>query len=336
MATFAKSTFNAASYASFRPTYPRSLYDFIYTYHAQSKRAGWEKVVDLGCGTGQATLEVADRFKKAIGCDPSEGMVENARLAAEQSGRARKPEFVVSPAEKLSFLEDSSADMIIAGALFDVMSSGILQLAKYRIHSLAQAAHWFDYKTLFPELARVLKPGGTVAIWNYAELRFGGRPALDPLIHDYSHGEKSLGPHWQQPGNYMRSILRVLDSTVLRSLDSRRLSSKDPLPTSSPWDPSSIRRIYYVGDHEPDLQGEKLPIILKKYLTWDAFKSYLRTWSSLHDYLVKHPNDKDSEGRDIVDRLLRRCTKKEKVYQTRIPKRGRMGLLQNGRLLYYY
>ncbi|GAB1520779.1 trans-aconitate methyltransferase 1 [Rhizoctonia solani] len=294
MATFAKSTFNAASYASFRPTYPRSLYDFIYTYHAQSKRAGWEKVVDLGCGTGQATLEVADRFKKAIGCDPSEGMVENARLAAEQSGRARKPEFVVSPAEKLSFLEDSSADMIIAGALFDVMSSGILQLAKYRIHSLAQAAHWFDYKTLFPELARVLKPGGTVAIWNYAELRFGGRPALDPLIHDYSHGEKSLGPHWQQPG---RSILEGY-------------LQKIPLPTSSPWDPSSIRRIYYVGDHEPDLQGEKLPIILKKYLTWDAFKSYLRTWSSLHDYLVKHPNDKDSEGRDIVDRLVKEVYEK--------------------------
>ncbi|CAE6456202.1 unnamed protein product [Rhizoctonia solani] len=272
MATFAKSTFNAASYASFRPTYPRSLYDFIYTYHAQSRRAGWEKVVDLGCGTGQATLEVADQFKEAIGCDPSEGMVENARIAAEQSGRAQKPKFVVSPAEKLSFLEDDSVDMVVA----------------------AQAAHWFNYKTLFPELARVLKPGGTVAVWNYAELRFGGRKALDPLIWEYSHGEKSLGPHWQQPG---RSILEGYLQKV-------------PVPTSPPWDPSSIRRIYYVGDHEPDLQGEKLPIVLTKYLSWDAFRSYLRTWSSLHDYLVKHPNDKDSEGGDIVDRLVKEVYEK--------------------------
>ncbi|CAE6415610.1 unnamed protein product [Rhizoctonia solani] len=275
MATFAKSTFNAASYASFRPTYPRSLYDFIYAYHGQSRRAGWERVVDLGCGTGQATLEVADQFKEAIGCDPSEGMVENAWLAAEQSGRARKPEFVVSQAEKLSFLGDNSVDMVVA----------------------AQAAHWFNYNTLFPELARVLKPGGTVAIWNYAELRFGGRPALDPLIWEYSHGEKSLGPHWQQPG---RSILEGYLQKV-------------PVPTSSPWDPTSIRRIYYVGDHEPDLQGEKLPIILNKYLTWDAFSSYLRTWSSLHDYLVKHPDDKDSEGRDIVDRLAKEVYEKGEI-----------------------
>ncbi|KEP54033.1 putative S-adenosylmethionine-dependent methyltransferase [Rhizoctonia solani 123E] len=272
MATFAKSTFNAASYASFRPTYPRSLFEFIYTYHAQSGRAGWETVVDLGCGTGQATLEVADQFKEAVGCDPSEGMVKNARLAAEQSGRAQKPEFVVSPAEKLSFLGDSSVDMAIA----------------------AQAAHWFDYKALFPELARVLKPGGTVALWNYAELRFGGRPDLDPLISEYSHSDESLGPHWQQPG---RSILEGYLQKV-------------PVPTCAPWDPTSIRRVYYVGDHEPSLQGEKLPIILRKHLTWDAFNSYLRTWSSLHDYLVKHPDDKDSEGRDIVDRFIREVYEK--------------------------
>ncbi|CAE6458204.1 unnamed protein product [Rhizoctonia solani] len=272
MATFAKATFNAASYASFRPTYPKSLFEFIYTYHAQSGRAGWGKVVDLGCGTGQATLEVADQFKEAVGCDPSEGMVENARLAAEQSGRAQKPTFVVSPAEKLPFLDDSSVDMAIA----------------------AQAAHWFDYEALFPELARILKPGGTVALWGYAELRFEGRPALNALISEYSHGEKSLGPHWQQPG---RSILEGYLQKV-------------PIPTSQPWDPASIRRIYYVGDHEPSLQGEKLPIILKKYLTWDAFKSYLRTWSSLHDYLAKHPGDKDTEGRDIVDRFVRNVYEK--------------------------
>jgi SAM-dependent methyltransferase len=68
---------------------------------------------------------------------------------------------------------------------------------------LAQAVHWFDYKKLFPELARVLKPGGTVALWNYTELRFGGRPSLDPLLSRYSHDENSLGPHWEQPGEHL-------------------------------------------------------------------------------------------------------------------------------------
>ncbi|QRW06586.1 methyltransferase domain protein [Ceratobasidium sp. AG-Ba] len=281
MATFAKSTFNAASYASFRPTYPKSLYDFIYGYHAQSGRAGWDKVVDLGCGTGsgsvlrlmanayrvlgQATVVVAERFRQAVGCDPSPGMVENARSAVERMDK-NKPTFEVSPAEKLSFLKDESVDMAIA----------------------AQAAHWFDYKQLFPELARVLKPGGTVAIWNYNELRFKGKPSLDHLISKYSHGEDSLGPYWEQPG---RSILEG----YLR---------KVPVPTSPPWDAASIRRVYFVGTHEPALEGEKHPVILSKYLSWDAFQQYLRTWSSLHNYLASHPDDKDSQGKDIVDRFV--------------------------------
>ncbi|KAG9074453.1 hypothetical protein FS749_013989 [Ceratobasidium sp. UAMH 11750] len=267
MATFAKSTFNAASYASFRPTYPRSLFEFIYGYHAQSGRAAWDKVVDLGCGTGQATVAVAERFKHAVGCDPSPGMVENARLAVEQTNLANKPTFEVSPAERLGFWGDESVDMAIA----------------------AQAAHWFDYKRLFPELARVLKPGGTVAIWNYNELRFGGRPSLDHLISKYSHDEDSLGPHWEQPG---RSILEGYLQKV-------------PVPTTPPWDPASTRRVYFVGTHEPAMQGEKHPVILFKYLSWDAFHQYLRTWSSLHNYLDNHPNDKDQEGRDIVDRFVK-------------------------------
>ncbi|KAB5595927.1 Trans-aconitate 3-methyltransferase [Ceratobasidium theobromae] len=267
MATFAKSSFNAASYASFRPTYPSSLFSFIYAYHAQSGRAGWEKVVDLGCGTGQATLEIANQFKQTVGCDPSKGMIENAQLSAQQSKLEQKPTFVVSSAENLSFLEDNSVDMAIA----------------------AQAAHWFDYKTLFPELGRVLKPGGTVAFWNYNELRFGGRPALDQLVTRYSHDEKSLGPHWQQPG---RSILEGYLQRI-------------PTPTDAPWDPASNRRVYFVGDHEPELQGEKHPVILKKYLSWANFSQYLRTWSSLHDYLDKHPEDKDSSGGDISDRFVR-------------------------------
>ncbi|KAG8710521.1 hypothetical protein FRC09_000093 [Ceratobasidium sp. 395] len=194
-------------------------------------------------------------------------MVENARLAVEQANVVNKPTFEVSPAEKLSFLGDESVDMAIA----------------------AQAAHWFDYSKLFPELARALKPGGTAAIWNYNELRFGGRPSLDHLLSRYSHDKDSLGPYWEQPG---RSILEGYLKKV-------------PVPATPPWDPASIRRVYFVGTHEPNMQGEKHPVILTKYLSWNALHQYLRTWSSLHNYLDSHPNDKDKEGRDIVDRFVK-------------------------------
>ena len=52
MATFAKTTFDSARYALFRPTYPRQLFDAAFRYHEQTRGARWDLGVDLGCGTG--------------------------------------------------------------------------------------------------------------------------------------------------------------------------------------------------------------------------------------------------------------------------------------------
>lgn len=64
-------------------------------------------------------------------------MIENAQLSAQQSKLEQKPTFVVSSAENLSFLEDNSVDMAIAGA--------------------------FTSKTcVFLVLTRLISPGGTL------------------------------------------------------------------------------------------------------------------------------------------------------------------------------
>lgn len=103
MATFAKTSFNAAVYSASRPTYPKALFQFIFNYHEKGSAAlpipaatstgestsnsqssnsqaktRWNLAVDLGCGTGQATTELHP-FKKVIGVEPSLVMVEKAR-----------------------------------------------------------------------------------------------------------------------------------------------------------------------------------------------------------------------------------------------------------------
>jgi ubiquinone/menaquinone biosynthesis C-methylase UbiE len=67
--------------------------------------------------------------------------------AQDLTPKAQYPnvEYQVGSAESLPFLEDESVDMVVA----------------------AQAAHWFDYPKLFPELKRVLRKQGTVAFWGY-------------------------------------------------------------------------------------------------------------------------------------------------------------------------
>ena len=144
MATFAKTTYNAAYYASVRPTYPRQLFDMLFRFHSRdSQKARWGRAVDLGCGTGayllplvslpdtlthdhnagQATRELTP-FRTVIGVEPSSKMIAQAQAQsqAQSSGEGALMEgvpgqisYVQSAAESLPFLEDGSVDMIVSG-----------------------------------------------------------------------------------------------------------------------------------------------------------------------------------------------------------------------------
>lgn len=143
MATFSKNTFNTVKYAVARPTYPRQLFDFIFRYHEEKSvgKPRWDTAVDLGCGTGVHYLHMVDikfiwliissgqatihlfPFKRVIGVDPSAKMIQRAQEYIEETLQSTKSsseiesqfQFVQSPAEKLDFLQDGSADLVVAG-----------------------------------------------------------------------------------------------------------------------------------------------------------------------------------------------------------------------------
>jgi ubiquinone/menaquinone biosynthesis C-methylase UbiE len=91
-----------------------------------------DPVLDIGCGTGNYTIAVADRNVLAIGLDQSTLMLRRAR--------AKEPRinWVAGQAEALPF-----ADAAFAGA-FCTMT----------LH------HLTDVDAVFAEIARVLRPGG--------------------------------------------------------------------------------------------------------------------------------------------------------------------------------
>jgi trans-aconitate 3-methyltransferase len=86
------------------------------------------------------TEELYKKFDKVIGTDPSEKMLSVVQVPAAKNG---KPpiDYKVASAEDLSFIPSNSVDMVTSG----------------------QAAHWFKHEKSFPEIARILKPGGTLA-----------------------------------------------------------------------------------------------------------------------------------------------------------------------------
>ncbi|MDF1867946.1 MAG: class I SAM-dependent methyltransferase [Saprospiraceae bacterium] len=135
----------AEYYAKYRPTYPPSLFKFIYNQLEDN-----DLVWDCATGTGQVAAKLANHFQMVFGTDLSEGQLKNAIQKSNI-------EYHLMPAEKTTFLDDS----------FDLVT-------------VAQAIHWFNMTQFFEEVKRTLKPNGVIAVIGYDKLRVD--EVLNPII----------------------------------------------------------------------------------------------------------------------------------------------------------
>ena len=106
-----------------------------------------ETVLDLGAGTGKLTRVLVERFPEVIAVEPTEGM----RAVLERNVPAAT--VLAGSAERIP-LDDASVD---GAFVFD-------------------AYHWFDSESATRELARVLRPGGTLVV-GFHTWRRGFEPA---------------------------------------------------------------------------------------------------------------------------------------------------------------
>jgi SAM-dependent methyltransferase len=135
-------------YASARPSYPAEAAHWLVPSDART-------VVDVGAGTGKFTALLTRPGRTVIAVDPSQNMLSQLRLAVPQA------DAVAGSAEHLP-LPDGSADAV----------------------TVAQAWHWVDVPAASAEVARVLRPGGTLGlIWNYRDERVDWVRELGVAMH---------------------------------------------------------------------------------------------------------------------------------------------------------
>ena len=161
----------ADGYASFRPQYPGALFDLV-SSHCANRGLAWE----VGCGSGQATAELAARFDRVEACDPAPSAIAHAPSIPGVH-------FSVGRAESSS-LADGQADLVAS----------------------AQAAHWFDMPAFAEEARRVAAPEAIVALWTY------DRPRIDPeldTIQDHLYFEVLEGC-WDPRRAYVDSLYTTL------------------------------------------------------------------------------------------------------------------------------
>ena len=120
----------ADTYARSRPAYPVEAVRWMIGTTPR-------RVLDLGAGTGRLTEVVAAEGHRVLAVDPS------VQMLTHLAGRLATPA-VAGGAEQLP-VRDLSFEAVVVG----------------------QAFHWFDPDRAIPEIARVLRPGGVVAmVWN--------------------------------------------------------------------------------------------------------------------------------------------------------------------------
>ena len=205
-------------------------------------------------------------------------MLEQARSIAASTPEHLNIEYRQSSAERISFLENDSVDMVVSG----------------------QAAHWFDYPKFFPEMKRILRQGGTLALWGYKDHVFVDHPRATEILNHYAHGEEEglLGSYWSQPG---------------RSIVQNKLRDIKP-PTE---DFEDIQRIEYEPGAKGRHSGQGTLFLEKKIKLGDCM-NYIRTWSSYHGWQEKFPERKKREdgGKgDVVDEMFDEILATETTWQ---------------------
>ena len=126
-------------YVKYRPSYPRAVLDLLETECGLTSAS---VVADVGSGTGILSKLFLNNGNRVFGIEPNKGMRE-----AGERRLGDHPRFTsVAGTAEATTLEDASVDLVTAG----------------------QAFHWFDPERARTEFARILEPGGWVAIvWNW-------------------------------------------------------------------------------------------------------------------------------------------------------------------------
>ncbi len=128
-----------------------------------------EKIVDLGCGTGEHTVELTRRSLAAtvLGIDSSGAMIGRASALRDSLSAELKPRIRFALTDMRDFNGDGDYDIIFSNAAFQWIS---------------------DHPAMLTQCLRALRPGGVLAVQVPANDRETAQVTIHALANE---------PHWR-------------------------------------------------------------------------------------------------------------------------------------------
>ena len=131
----------AESYDAYRPQSPPIIMDIL-TQLARIQRPS--QVVDLGSGTGLSTLMWTERAERVIGIEPNADMRLQAERHISQQAHIKN----------VTYQDGVSTQTNLPSECADIVTC-------------SQALHWMEPEHTFAEIARILRPNGVFAAYDY-------------------------------------------------------------------------------------------------------------------------------------------------------------------------
>ena len=165
-----KRTFDkgAELYDKARPDYPEQIFDDLFALGGLGSDAA---VLEVGCGTGKATKSLARRGCRVMWVELGENLAAVARRNLESFPRVE----VVTASFELWEPRDSLFDLVFASSSW----------------------HWIDPEIRYRKAARILKPGGILAIVDHGH---AFPEEFDPFFTEIQRCYEEIGePHLEWP-----------------------------------------------------------------------------------------------------------------------------------------
>jgi SAM-dependent methyltransferase len=227
----------ADAYRRARPGYPAEAVRWLVP-------EGATRVLDLAAGTGKLTQALLALGVDVVAVEPDDAM--RAQLEDAAPGALALP----GRADDIP-LEDGAVDAVL----------------------VAQAWHWFDPTTALPEIARVLRPGGRLAVvWNVRDHRVPWVDRYTRIIHrgdslDPLHGAPTLDDRFgplEQATFEWRHRMPAEDLTTLAASRSNVLTMEEPERARLLADVAELART------DPDLAGRDVVEMPYRTTAWRA------------------------------------------------------------------
>jgi ubiquinone/menaquinone biosynthesis C-methylase UbiE len=162
----------AANYARGRPPYSAQL---VSTLATELGLDGSGRLLDVGCGPGSLTIELAGTFDEAVGLDPDADMLAEGMRCARAAG-----------IENVRWVRALAEDI------------PKLNLGAFMLVTFGQSFQWTDRERVAEAVYDIVEPGGALALIVHAhEGRLAPNGPPYPLIpHDEIHAliRRYLGP----------------------------------------------------------------------------------------------------------------------------------------------